>query len=121
VLAIILELFWTIIIWLVTIFWCFVLLEYFLNKTVFGLATTMPEDKKSEFVMSKVEAKSQPLISSSNEDLKQDKEKVNKIVQMTTEEGVYDNKNVAKLIKKELDNEQFTQMYHLMHATHSMQ
>lgn len=115
--VIIFELLWTVLIWLVTIFGCFVLLEYFLNKTVFGLATTMPDDKKSDFVMSKVEAKTAPLISSSNEDLKQDKENVEKIVQLTTEEGVFDNKSaVAKIVKKQIVTEPFMEnMYHILY------
>ncbi len=67
VIVVFLELFWTIVIWLVTIFWCFVLLEYFLNKTVFGMATTMTEEKKKDFVISKVEGKTTSVLSSSNE------------------------------------------------------
>lgn len=116
-LLIFLELFWTILIWMVTIFWCFVLLEYFLNKTIFGLATTMTDDKKKDFVLSKVEAKTSSLLSSSDEDLKKNKEEVNKIVQITTEENVSSSSNkIAKIVQTKIDkNELFTQkMYHLL-------
>lgn len=117
VILVVLELFWTIVIWLVTIFWCFVLLEYFLNKTVFGLATTMTEAKKKDFVISKVEAKTTSVISASNEDLKKNKEDVEKIVKITTEEGVSnDTTKVAKIVQIQIDKEEgFIQgMYHLL-------
>jgi len=118
VILVILELFWTIVIWLVTIFWCFILLEYFLNKNIFGLATLMTDEKKKDFVLSKVEAKTTSLISSSNEDLKNNKEDVRKIVQITTEEGVTNNINkVTKIVQQQIDSregEEFLQeMYHL--------
>ena len=112
-----LELFWTIVIWLVTIFWCFVLLEYFLNKTVFGLATTMADDKKKDFVLSKVEAKTSSLLSASNIDVKKNKDDVEKIVQITTQEGIsLNDTKISKIVQTQIDKEErFSQnMYHLL-------
>lgn len=116
VIIVFLELFWTIVIWLVTIFWCFVLLEYFLNKTVFGLATTMTEDKKKDFVISKVEAKTTSLLSASDQDIKKSREDVKQIVQITTQEGISSNDNkLAKIVQTQIDKEEkFSQMYHLL-------
>lgn len=117
IIVVFLELFWTIVIWLVTIFWCFVLLEYFLNKTIFGLATTLTAEKKKDFVIAKVEAKTTSVISSSNEDLKKSKEDVDKIVKITTEEGVSnDTTKVAKIVQTQINKDEgFIQdMYHLL-------
>lgn len=103
ILHIIIDLFWTIVIWIVSIVWCFLLLEYFLNNNIFGLASTVTDEQKKQFVKSQIEAKT----SSDVQDLQEDKQKVPKIIQLTKEEG---SANVESIIEKEL-NEKFVTHY----------
>ena len=110
----IIEIIWIITTWIITIIIVFLLLEYFLNKTIFGMVTTVPEDKKTDFVMSKVEAKANPIIPSddNNPFMKtkiQERETVDKIVQITREEG--DKANVKAIVKNELNQtEKYTNL-----------
>lgn len=110
----IIEILWIITKWIITIIIVFLLLEYFLNKTIFGMVTTMPDEKKTDFVMSKVEAKANPIIPTydNNPFTKtklQEKETVDKIVQITKEEG--EKANVKEIVKNELiQNEKFTNL-----------
>lgn len=48
---------WDFMIWLFIIFMTFVLLEYFLNRWIIGMRTTVPEKEQERFVKSKAAAK----------------------------------------------------------------
>lgn len=107
-----LEIFWTVVMWFITIIFTFVLLEYFLNKTIFGMISTIKEDDEKNFIKSKVEAKVIDIIPKSEDSyvktLNLEQQKINEIVSITKEEP---NGNINKIIKSEL-SEFFEKYYH---------
>lgn len=105
------EIFWTILLWIITILFTFLFLEYFLNKTIFGMVSTVKESDEKTFIKSKVEAKAIDIIPKSEDSyikqLNLQDEKINKIAEMTREENPA---NVNKIIKSEL-SELFERFY----------
>jgi hypothetical protein len=99
IISIILGILGTLIMWMLTILLCFVLLEYFLNKSIFGMVTTISEDHKTEFVKAKVEAKRNDTISKKVEDIKHDENKVNEILEMSKKD---DKQPVEDIIRQEM-------------------
>jgi hypothetical protein len=97
------EIFWTILLWIVTIIFTFLFLEYFLNKTIFGMVSTIKENDEKTFIKSKVEAKAISIIPSSEDSymkqLKVQEKKIDEIVSRTKEEKI---PNVDKLIHNEM-------------------
>ena len=98
-----LEIFWTLLLWLTTIVFTFIFLEYFLNKTLFGMVSTVKEGDEKTFIKSKVDAKTISIIPKSEDsylkELNIQDQKINKIVSMTKEEG---SKNTKTIIQSEL-------------------
>lgn len=106
------EIFWTIITWFITIIFTFILLEYFLNKTVLGMVSTIKEDEEKNFIKSKVEAKVIDIIPKSEDSyvktLNLEQKKINEIANLTKEET---GGNINKIIKSEL-SEFFEKYYY---------
>jgi len=101
IISIILGILGTLIMWMLTILLCFVLLEYFLNKSIFGMVTTISEDNKTEFVKAKVEAKRNDTISNKVENIKNEENKVNEILEMSKK----DDKPVEDIIRQEMHDD----------------
>lgn len=99
-----LEILWFIIVWIITIIFTFLLLEYFLNRTVFGLKSTIKIDEKKEFIKSKAEAKINniiPIRQEDQEDIKKEKIQDDTIVKKTIEEGT---SKIDKIITDEINH-----------------
>lgn len=62
-----LEIFWNLSLWIITIVFTFVLLEYFLNKNVFGMVSTIKNEDEDNFIKSKIEAKAINIIPNSED------------------------------------------------------
>ena len=62
-----LEIFWNIALWLITIVCTFLLLEYFLNKNIFGMVSTIKHEDEDNFIKSKIEAKAINIIPNSED------------------------------------------------------
>jgi large-conductance mechanosensitive channel len=96
------EIIWFIIVWITTIIFTFLLLEYFLNRTVFGLKSTIKIDEKKEFIKSKAEAKINsiiPIKQEDREDITKEKKQDEAIVKKTIEEGT---SKIDKIITDEI-------------------
>jgi large-conductance mechanosensitive channel len=81
---------WSILIWIITIIFTFVLLEYFLNQTIFGLKGTIKQIDTVDFIKSKTEAKLDNIIPITQEDqnyIKNEKNQDDNILKKTQEEG----------------------------------
>lgn len=101
IISIIFGILGTLIMWMLTILLCFVLLEYFLNKSIFGMVTTISEDHKTEFVKAKVEAKRNDTISKKVENIKNEENKVDEILEMSKK----DDKPVEDIIRQEMHDD----------------
>lgn len=97
-----LDIIWYLLTWIITIVFTFLLLEYFLNRTVFGLKSTIKSEQEKDFVKSKAEAKLDTIIPTKTEDIlpiAKEKHQDNRIVQKTLQEG---KQNISKIINEEL-------------------
>lgn len=82
-LSIPLEIFWSLAIWIVTIVFTFLLLEYFLNKNIFGMVSMLKNEDEDNFVKSKIEARAVNIIPNSEDGyVKNMIEKNNKIIEV---------------------------------------
>jgi hypothetical protein len=98
------EILWFIIVWIITIIFTFILLEYFLNRTIFGLKSSIKIDEKTDFIKSKAEAKLINIIPIRQEDrehITKEKEQDDAIFKKTIEEGT---SNIEKIITDEIKN-----------------
>lgn len=91
ILSIPLEILWHIGVWIVSIITIFILLEYFLNQKIFGLASTLKKESTDDFLKSKVEAKVATIIPTS-EDISIIKETNNKVKTLAKQN--IDDKNI---------------------------
>jgi len=88
--TVIFEIIWFIIVWIITIIFTFLLLEYFLNRTIFGLESAIKIDEKKDFIKSKAGAKINNLIKireEDHEDIIKEKKQDAEIVKKTIKEG----------------------------------
>lgn len=90
-LSIPLEILWHIGVWILSIIIIFILLEYFLNQKIFGLASTLKKESTNDFLKSKVEAKTASIIPTS-EDISIIKETNNKVKDLAKQS--IDDKNI---------------------------
>lgn len=94
----IIEVLWIFVVWLITILFIFIFLEYFLNRSLLRMVSTIPDESKTNFVKAKLEAKQQS--STLDED-----EVKQQIVEITNQ---VKNNKVDNIIKSEL-KEDFNQ------------
>lgn len=64
---ILIEVIWQIGAWIITILFIFLLLEYFLNQKIFGLASTIKNNSQTDFIKAKLEAKTTSIIPTSED------------------------------------------------------
>ena len=136
-----LKLIWYIGIWIITIVFTFIILEYFLNRSVIGLKSSLDEEKKKDFLQSKIEAKTESIIPLSKDDLKvvekekqEEKiiehktkknglDKINEIIDDTVDKKKEENKRIIEtyadnklgfdyvFLQKKIDTDEYSQKY----------
>lgn len=97
-----LDIIWFLFRWIITIVFTFVLLEYFLNRSIFGLKSTIKKAQEKDFVKAKAEAKLDAIIPTKAEDIipiAEEKHQDNIIVQKTLQEG---KQHMTKIINEEV-------------------
>lgn len=57
-LSLIIQILWIIIVWILTIFLSFFVIEYILNRKIIGLASKVSDSEKQQFIKEKIESKS---------------------------------------------------------------
>jgi hypothetical protein len=91
-------------IWMITLIFTFIILEYILNNQIFGLKSTLKEGDEKDFIISKVSAKQHDIIPKDDTDLKKLKliEKTDEIIG----DKIIKNKEINKLTEtvKIIDN-----------------
>lgn len=99
ILSIPLEILWHIGVWIISIITIFILLEYFLNQKIFGLASTIKKEATYDFLKSKVEAKTATLIPTSEDIsiIKQTNNKVNDLAKKNVDDKNIDIHELYKL------------------------
>jgi large-conductance mechanosensitive channel len=110
---------WSILIWIITIIFTFVLLEYFLNQTIFGLKSTIKQNDTNDFIKSKTEAKLENIIPITQEDqnyLKKERTQDDNILKKTQEEGKSQinkiiNDETKKIFEKFQDLDPYTSQF----------
>ena len=88
ILTIIFNIFWYFIIWIVTIFVSFFLIEYILNRQIIGMTSKIPEEEKQDYLKSKVQAKIKSNILPTEKD-KQDIQNEESIIETQVLEEAY--------------------------------
>lgn len=84
--SVLIEIIWQIGAWIITILFIFLLLEYFLNQKIFGLASTIKNNSKTDFIKAKLEAKTTSIIPTSEDihSINKTNETINELAQKKT-------------------------------------
>jgi large-conductance mechanosensitive channel len=81
---------WTLLVWVLTIIMSFVLLEYFLNRSVFGMSSTINTGQEQDFVKAKAKAKVDGILSNTPQqilEVEQEAATDHRIVQKALQQG----------------------------------
>lgn len=97
------EMMWTLVVWVLTIVLSFVLLEYFLNRTVFGMSSTIiKSEQKHDFIKARAQAKLDGVVSRTPEaaaEVREEKCADDRIVDKALREGTH---NLDRIIQGEM-------------------
>ena len=55
------NIFWNVLVWFLTIILTFFILEYFFNRSLLGLKTRIPENRKKDFILARLDAQGIPI------------------------------------------------------------
>jgi len=55
------NIFWNVLVWFLTIILTFLILEYFFNRSLLGLKTRVPENRKKDFILARLDAQRNPI------------------------------------------------------------
>jgi large-conductance mechanosensitive channel len=93
---------WTTTSWFLTIVLTFVVLEYIINRQIFGLVSTVEGDKKKDFIISKIEAKKSNTTSLEQKTkiIEEEEHKQEKIAMMPMDQGKEKEKMIKSIVEK---------------------
>lgn len=85
-LSLVIQILWIIIVWIVTIFLSFFVIEYILNRKIIGLTSKVTDSEKQQFIKEKIESKSSNNILPNKTDEKEIAYEKAILEQMTTQQ-----------------------------------
>lgn len=99
-----LEIFWNLALWIITIVFTFLLLEYFLNKNIFGMVSTIKHGDECNFIKSKIEAKAVNIIPNSEDTYVQNIINKDKKIKQLAKEMKINNEDIQNFDKVNIKN-----------------